>query len=116
MNCDRIKPYRQLEWLNTKKNFSFFSFLLYFFFNFNSIYRYSTCSISVKENESVIEFALKNRFVKLVETGLDVGVPGLTKYHEKRFCPQMNLCKRIYPHVHNMDGFFVAKLIKLANG
>jgi ribosomal RNA methyltransferase Nop2 len=78
--------------------------------------RYSICSISVEENEAVIEFALKNRFVKLVETGLEVGAPGLTRYHEKKFCPQINLCKRIYPHVHNMDGFFVAKLKKLANG
>lgn len=41
---------------------------------------YSTCSISVEENEMVIEYALRNRYVKLVESGLEVGSPGLTKY------------------------------------
>lgn len=77
---------------------------------------YSTCSISVEENESVVEYALKNRYVKLVETGLEVGQPGLKQFHERRFHPTMTLCKRVYPHVHNMDGFFVCKLKKFANG
>jgi len=41
---------------------------------------YSTCSIAVEENEAVIEYALRHRFVKLVESGLEVGQPGLVQY------------------------------------
>lgn len=70
----------------------------------------------MEENEWVIDYALKNRHVKLVETGLEVGEPGLTSYKQLRFHPSCNLSKRIYPHVHNMDGFFVAKFRKFANG
>lgn len=77
---------------------------------------YSTCSISVEENEWVIDYALQNRFVKLVETGLEVGEPGFTSFKDKRFHQSVKLAKRIYPHVHNMDGFFVAKFRKFADG
>lgn len=47
---------------------------------------------------------------------MEVGNPGMSQYKEKRFHPSLKLTKRIYPHVHNMDGFFVAKLRKFANG
>lgn len=81
-----------------------------------STYSYSTCSITVEENEWVVDYALRNRFVKLVETGLEVGEPGMAAYKNLRFHPTLKLGKRVYPHVHNMDGFFVAKFRKFANG
>ncbi|KAI4200222.1 MAG: hypothetical protein LQ350_004080 [Teloschistes chrysophthalmus] len=75
---------------------------------------YSTCSVTVEENEQVVQYALSRRpNVKLVETGLTFGVEGFRKFRGKTFDEKMKWTRRYYPHKYNVDGFFVAKLRKV---
>ena len=65
---------------------------------------YSTCSITVEENEMVIERFLKlHPEFKLVDTMPKIGLPGLRG---------LTKCQRLYPHIHECNGFFIAKLMK----
>lgn len=63
---------------------------------------YSTCSITVEENEMVIERFLKEHpDFHLVEIAPELGSPGLRG---------LTQCRRLYPHLHQCNGFFIAKL------
>jgi ribosomal RNA methyltransferase Nop2 len=75
---------------------------------------YSTCSVTVEENEMVVQYALSKRpNVKLVSTGLVFGKEGFERHMGKVFHPSMKETRRYYPHAYNVDGFFVAKFKKI---
>jgi 16S rRNA (cytosine967-C5)-methyltransferase len=65
---------------------------------------YSTCSITVEENELVVEGFLEGHpDFSLVEITPKLGVPGLRG---------LDRCQRLYPHIHGSNGFFIAKLLR----
>lgn len=77
---------------------------------------YSTCSISFEENEAVVDYACKNRYVKVVDTGLRIESKAITQFGDAHLPERIKKCVRVLPHVHNLDGFFIAKLKKLRDG
>ena len=47
----------------------------------------------------------------------DVGSLALTRYKDHKWQTIISQnCRRFYPHVHDMDGFFVAKFLKMKDG
>lgn len=64
----------------------------------------------------MIQYALKNRFVKVVDLGIELGEPGLVKYSSLRYDDNIKKSRRIYPHLLNMDGFYVCKIKKVKAG
>ena len=71
---------------------------------------YSTCSVEPEEDEMLIDWALRTLPVRCVDTGLQIGVPGLTKVFGKGLSADVMHTRRIWPG--KTEGFFVAKLVK----
>jgi tRNA (cytosine40_48-C5)-methyltransferase len=79
----------------------------------NGIMIYCTCSFAPEENEMIINELLKNNKESDIEIEpVKYGSNGLTEFANYQFTKELKYTKRLYPHIHNTNGFFIAKLRK----
>lgn len=74
---------------------------------------YSTCTLTVEENELIIDKILKKYPVDVVD--FEIQTPskdGITFYNNQSLNPSLAKAKRILPWEVDSDGFFIIKLIK----
>lgn len=75
----------------------------------NGIMVYSTCTLNEEENELILDWALKNFDIKLVD--IDVEIKDAQKAFNEDKDKSVNKAIRILPS-KDTEGFFVAKLVK----
>ncbi len=74
---------------------------------------YSTCTLTVEENEFIINKVLEKYPLELVDVELPIpSVGGFTEINGIEMDPSLSKTRRIIPWVSNSEGFFVAKLKK----
>ena len=76
---------------------------------------YSTCSFTPRENEMRIQELLDTYPMEIIPIelkGIEDFYPGMTRYKNNNFNESMQYARRVLPHVHGMEGFFVIKLRK----
>jgi NOL1/NOP2/sun family putative RNA methylase len=78
----------------------------------SGILLYSTCSFAPEENEMVVD-----RLLQKFKNNITVepishrrSSRGLTKFGDSRFDRQLNNAIRLYPHIDDTTGFFIARL------
>lgn len=65
---------------------------------------YSTCTVTLEENELIVERFLKiHPEFQLMDLVPQLGMPGLR---------ELEKCRRLYPHIHESNGFFIAKMAR----
>lgn len=77
----------------------------------NGLMVYSTCSFAPEENEMVIQYLIDTHKNAIIEP-LKYGTSGLTQFYKYKFTEKMIETKRFYPHIHDTNGFFIAKIRK----
>ena len=70
---------------------------------------YSTCTLNLKENEEIVNYAIKNLNVKVGE--INIGLKDKAKGISKGYDSSLKNTIRVLPNKYQ-EGFFVAKLIK----
>jgi NOL1/NOP2/sun family putative RNA methylase len=70
---------------------------------------YSTCSFAPEENEMVVDRLLQD-FSNITVESIEYGSSGLTRFGDLIFDDQLRNARRLYPHLHNTTGFFIARL------
>jgi hypothetical protein len=79
---------------------------------------YSTCSVAPEENELIINDILQAYPVELLpieNPGMDALSQGLDDYKNYNLHSSIKKTKRVWPHKHGMEGFFIARLRKNAS-
>ena len=75
---------------------------------------YSTCTLTLEENELLINRVLNKYPVELVDIELPVkSHSGFTKYGDEDLSSELAKTRRIIPWEVNSEGFFIAKLRKI---
>ena len=75
---------------------------------------YSTCTHSPEENESVVDFALKNFPVKIESINIPMKCrPGVIAWEKEDYNKEVQKTCRIYPQDNDSEGFFVSKMTLL---
>jgi NOL1/NOP2/sun family putative RNA methylase len=73
---------------------------------------YSTCTIAPEENEMQVKYMVEGLGMEIQQLKLKWYSPGLTNIFGERLDKIYRRCGRLWPHVQNTTGFFVAKLSK----
>ena len=74
---------------------------------------YATCTYNPGENESVVDFLLKNREAELLPIDLRLPCePGILEWKNEHYETGLRRTVRFYPHQLDSVGFFMAKIVR----